>query len=320
MCQSEEIVSSSQTCSSKHVHPTKTTPTRFHVGFHILDPDSKMLVETPSQDPSTTSPGLKVLITGFAVRDRSTIWQTPYLHPTLKPFYTPPQPNPSSALLPLLPSHIPASPTHASITLKTLDPVRVSYSSVLSLVPSLTQYDSSAESTGAPDIIIHIGMSLPRSGYHLETVAHRDGYVKPDVDRKVLTNGVVGEWVKESRPEVLSINLRKANKDDVWRRWKSWVLATGTGKSKGDRDVDIVLSENAGRYLCEFILYASLSFWAGRGKGVKKKGKEKDGKQSPVVVFLHVPAECTMEDLERGKRMVVALVKALAESCFGKVG
>ena len=162
-------------------------------------------------------------------------------------------------------------------------------------------------------------MSLPQSGYHLETIAHRDGYIKPDVDKRVLADGIVEEWLKKSMPETLPIYLRKGEKEDVWRRWKSWVLATGTGKAKDDRDLEMVLSENAGRYLCEFILYASLSSWYGRETEGKKKSKEKGTKEKPVVVFLHVPAECQNADLERGKRVVIALVKALAESCFGKV-
>lgn len=61
------------------------------------------------------------------------------------------------------------------------------------------------------------------------------------------------------------------------------------------------VSEDAGRYLCDFTYYTSLlQYWRDRGG------------ERPVV-FLHVPGGTEEGDLVRGRRVVVALIRALAE-------
>jgi hypothetical protein len=64
--------------------------------------------------------------------------------------------------------------------------------------------------------------------------------------------------------------------------------------------VDLRLSHDAGRYLCEFIYYTSLAhaYQAKRDRGV---------------VFFHVPGWTDERGLARGKDVTVALIKALVE-------
>ena len=77
---------------------------------------------------------------------------------------------------------------------------------------------------------------------------------------------------------------------DVWRRWKQGLL-----------EEDLRPSNNAGRYLCEFIFYACmLEFWR---RGMKAR-----------CMFLHVPSGDSEQDLERGRRVVLGLIAAAVGS------
>ena len=66
-------------------------------------------------------------------------------------------------------------------------------------------------------------------------------------------------------------------------------------------DMDLRISEDAGRYLCDFIYYSSLAH-------LLKQGKEKN------VVFLHVPADATESMVTQGRELTVNLVRAIVES------
>ena len=63
---------------------------------------------------------------------------------------------------------------------------------------------------------------------------------------------------------------------------------------------DVRASEDAGRYLCEYILNSSLGFL---------RGGEREGK----CLFLHVPAGVAEADVERGRRVVLGLLEAVVE-------
>jgi len=63
------------------------------------------------------------------------------------------------------------------------------------------------------------------------------------------------------------------------------------------------VSEDAGRYLCDFTYYTSLLQYWRRDRGGERP-----------VVFLHVPGGTGEGDLVRGRRVVVALIRALAEA------
>ncbi|KEF58443.1 uncharacterized protein A1O9_06369 [Exophiala aquamarina CBS 119918] len=171
-------------------------------------------------------------------------------------------------------------------------PVRVAYNTVSSTFPDLlAQHD--------PDFVLHIGMAGGRDCYSLETRAHRDGYRIKDVDD---SDGFsCGElvWKREGVPDCLLVHW---DEDDVLRRWEQGVerglvergfLTSGpvpagaVASSKGptgpiksiwgtvntqhapsraeeNKKKGVVkLSRDAGRFLCEFALFESLSCrWA----------------------------------------------------------
>lgn len=67
------------------------------------------------------------------------------------------------------------------------------------------------------------------------------------------------------------------------------------------------LSCDAGRYLCDFTFYTGLvEYW-----------RRDPGGDLPVV-FLHVPGGVEREDVERGQRVTVGLIRALVENRLAK--
>lgn len=65
--------------------------------------------------------------------------------------------------------------------------------------------------------------------------------------------------------------------------------------------MDVRISEDPGRYLCDFIYYSSLS---------TLRKQEKPGK----VCFFHVPADASDKAVERGREIAVNLIRAIAET------
>lgn len=67
--------------------------------------------------------------------------------------------------------------------------------------------------------------------------------------------------------------------------------------------MDVRPSEDAGRYLCDFIYYSSLArLW-------KRHEKRR-------VVFFHVPVDSDQESLLEGKEVTIALIRALVQSGY----
>ena len=220
--------------------------------------------------------------------------------------------------------------------------IRVSYDVVRLLTPYL--YEGKRV-----DFTLHIGMAGSRGYYSIEDKAHIKGYRAPDVDgdlcsyawdgrmkhnellvspaeAKNTTNEFgdktdaavadadadadadasakeywfgVDEQVAEdwtSLPEVLHPAV------DVMRVLRYWDKALGMKE-------DVRVSEDAGRYLCEFIYWCSLAHCEvqrNKGEEVDKRGK---------VLFLHVPGEADGPAINKGVDIVVALCKAIAEVC-----
>ena len=147
-----------------------------------------------------------------------------------------------------------------------------------------------------PDFILHIGMAGGRDCYSLETRGHRDGYRIKDVDD---CDGFgCGEvvWKREGVPDCLLVAW---DEDDVLRRWEKgvekglnergfltnepstaskavsppvpkgfspmktvWATAGAapTTRAEENRKKGVVkLSRDAGRFLCEYALFESLS-------------------------------------------------------------
>lgn len=95
----------------------------------------------------------------------------------------------------------------------------------------------------------------------------------------------------EERPIIIRPSFDLA---DVWRRWKQTLQQA---------DEDIRPSDNAGRYLCEFLLYTSLLEFSDR-----------DPTGARRCMFLHVPNGTKQAELARGTKVALALIAALVDS------
>ena len=186
-------------------------------------------------------------------------------------------------------------------------PLRVSYPAVAAIVPQLlAHYD--------PDYIFHIGMAGGRDYYALETRAHRDGYRIRDVDGRDGYLDGEARWRKEVRlrrgdglaeegvPEVLEGGW---GIEDVEGRWRE-MLGLERDKVEGQVEAEeprVRMSVDAGRFLCDFIFFESLSVrW--------KEGRDRVGK----VCFFHVPGETDEASVLRGVRVAEAAIRSVVGS------
>lgn len=211
--------------------------------------------------------------------------------------------NPSWAIASTLPDYLPALRAKSAGTAKAPElppvrilvhpePIRVNYQTVRALVPSLWDLE---RKTSRPriDLAIHIGMAGPRPMYQLERRGHRDGYAMRDVDGEFLRDqerhAAEGRsWIWHGMPKELETDLEL---DDVLERWR---------KHSPD-GLDLRISEDAGRYLCDFIYYSSLSH-------LLKAGEQRK------VVFLHVPADSSESAIATGRELAIQLIRSLVES------
>jgi pyroglutamyl-peptidase len=174
--------------------------------------------------------------------------------------------------------------------------LKVSYHDCASLLPSLLTEKEW-------DIVIHIGLDVESSCFHIERGAMREGYhTYPTEDRKVFTKAENKKlWGKS--PERLEGEFDLDTALEVWRRE---VCGGGKGKGKaklGMREEELRVTDEVGSYICGFVYYFSLErFW-----------KEKKTRK---VVFLHVPM-LGAQEVEKGVIVVVGLVKALVEQREG---
>ena len=67
------------------------------------------------------------------------------------------------------------------------------------------------------------------------------------------------------------------------------------------KDMDLRISEDPGRYLCDFIYYCSLSHLSQAGRPRK-------------VCFLHVPSDASEAAVAHGRELTMNLVRSIAES------
>ncbi len=74
--------------------------------------------------------------------------------------------------------------------------------------------------------------------------------------------------------------------------------------------MDLRLSTDAGRYLCDFIFYTGLlEYW-------KRGGDRSVGGGDAPVTFLHVPTGTEEREIEKGRMVAEGLIRALVESKF----
>ena len=179
------------------------------------------------------------------------------------------------------------------------EPIRVNYRAVRGLVPSLWRRDHrDGEDFGQGkriDVVIHIGMAGPQLQYSLEKLGHRDGYGKyKDVDNEPCGDEERrekegSEWVWDGCPDRLETDF---DTEDVLRRWRKHCPA---------HRHYLKMSTDAGHFLCDFIYFSSLAY-------LYKRNEQRR------VVFLHVPSDGSEEALERGREVVVKLIRSLVES------
>ncbi|KAI9903137.1 hypothetical protein N3K66_002489 [Trichothecium roseum] len=221
--------------------------------------------------------------------------------------------NPSYEIAKSLPAYLPAlaaPPSKAGADTAPLpipetrilvhpEPIRVNYQRVRALVPSLWDEPMPGEAGGEGeeaawhgrtiDAAVHIGMAGPRQVYQVERRAHRRGYRRADVDGETLAEDEDAEdWRWRDYPDELETNI---DVDDVLKRWKG----------HSPKHLNLRISEDAGRYLCDFIYYSSLSHLWARGRPRK-------------VVFLHVPADASEKAVARGTALAVSLIRSIVES------
>ncbi|KAI1328285.1 putative pyroglutamyl peptidase type I [Xylariaceae sp. FL0255] len=207
--------------------------------------------------------------------------------------------NPSWEIVARLPDFLPAGrvKNHAHQSsrglppvriIKLAEPVRVCYNVVRPLAPKLwddPQYGM--------DYCVHIGMAGPQLVYSLERQGHRDGYAQKDVDGELLDDekrhAEEGEdWIWHGVPKTLLTDL---DVGDVHKRWVARSPCTS----------NLRVSEDAGRYLCDFIYMSSLAhLW--------KQQRRRN------VVFLHVPLHSDEQSITRGVELVLNLIRSLVES------
>jgi pyroglutamyl-peptidase len=72
-------------------------------------------------------------------------------------------------------------------------------------------------------------------------------------------------------------------------------------------NLDLRISEDAGRYLCDFIYFSSLAHLS-------------KAKESQRVVFLHVPSDYSEQAITSGRELVLQLIKSIVESELARKG
>ncbi|KAF2173939.1 hypothetical protein M409DRAFT_16208 [Zasmidium cellare ATCC 36951] len=212
--------------------------------------------------------------------------------------------NPSYEITRLLPDYLPATSPHESAVriISYGTPIRVVYDGVRELVPKL--HDAYA---GMVDLVLHIGMASGRKFYCAERYGHRDGYIKnKDLDGN-MPSPEEGKITFGDCPETMTTSL---DFESVLLNWQTNILAIPEGQPGAH--ADIRPSEDAGRYLCDYIYFNSLAYF-GRKSGEMEGGRD----SSRPVLFFHVPAESDEGSLQRGRAVCEALIRAMAD-CYSR--
>lgn len=207
----------------------------------------------------------------------------------------------ASTLPALLPATL-SSPTPIHINVHH-EAIRVAYDAVTDLVPTLLKPRSPPA-----DIILHIGLAAGRDFYTLEKGAHSRGFgAIPDVDGKRFPDDRAEKKFPRSKfPRTLHTSF---DTDDVVERWQQNLGYSKSATTSLDEQqksnllADVRISQDAGNFLCGFIYLNSLAHY------FELKEDERP------VAFLHVPdLSRSKEQLDVGREVAIALIKALVES------
>ncbi|PYI13371.1 peptidase C15, pyroglutamyl peptidase I-like protein [Aspergillus violaceofuscus CBS 115571] len=242
--------------------------------------------------PTATEPDeISVLVTGFGPFKTNLVNASYLIASSLPPSFT------------FSTNTLDSAPCRVSIHVHP-SPIPVAYSTVRTTLPVILDDYAKTHDGRRPDIIIHMGIAATRNYYSVETQAHRDAYLMSDIKGRSGYEDGERIWRELDLPTVLSAGRASASvpsakkylnphppDTDFLMAWQSFARP-GT---------DVRISNDAGRYLCEFIFYSSLAL-----------GYQED--QDRNVVFFHVPGSCTDEHIAAGKDAAIALIKALVTS------
>ncbi|PVF96146.1 peptidase C15, pyroglutamyl peptidase I-like protein [Serendipita vermifera] len=254
---------------------------------------------TPSPKRGGISEDRQVVVTGFGPFGNITI-------------------NPSFEIARRLPAELAAEYRPQPIPFKFFynpEPVEVAWTAVLATVTSL--YDQftvlpSSDSIGPfnplQPIFIHIGAGY-YGKYTLEKLAHRDGYFKTDtrkehapIQKRYQAFSAIEQGQSEQQP--MAENDRGY---PIIDENSPVTISTGIDVEGVVKDVKKELttlsmpiepSDDAGRFLCDFIYYSSLR------EALVRYGPQGVGR----VLFVHVPPDGTIEE---GVQVLKAVIKSL---------
>jgi pyroglutamyl-peptidase len=181
--------------------------------------------------------------------------------------------------------------------LKHENAIPVSYEVVRGLIPTILE-----SKEDEIDVVLHIGMATGRRSYDLECCAGRRGYkATEDTDGHVMRDALFSRDFSDCAETLVTT----MDCDEILRDWRNEVQTLDSPH----RHVDMRKSEEAGGYLCEYILYNSLAWYARRDQI-----RASNGACNRPVLFLHVPAGDGAPDVETGREITLALLRAVAQS------
>ncbi|KAK6355027.1 hypothetical protein TWF696_004152 [Orbilia brochopaga] len=219
-------------------------------------------------------------------------------------------------------SHAPAAVKAANLQVSIIphfEPVPVSYDKVTKLIPTLYQ------DLPGVDLFVHIGVA-PFEHYQIETRARRRPYGPPD-DNPDGRRDVDGRWpdghsaegaaggkVPDEVTEIVS-SLDVKGICDVLAKVKQEHDEKGADESWYPPQA----SDDAGLYLCEFILYNSMAeavYDATYESEYPESQPVSDPTSTPPstsrAVFIHIPSKIEEEWLERSLETVKRIIGAIA--------
>ena len=182
-------------------------------------------------------------------------------------------------------------------------PIPVAYATVREALPLILEEFAASNSGRRPDLIIHIGIASPRQYYSVETLAHRDDYIITDVEGRTGYEDGEKRWRKLDLPPIL-IPGRVTDDPSSASSYQPEEQFLNTWCSFAPKS-DLRISKDAGHYLCDFIFYTSLSL-------ALQQGHDRN------VLFLHVPGGSEDADIEQGRVVAIALIKAMVACWIDK--
>lgn len=180
-------------------------------------------------------------------------------------------------------------------------PIKTAYASTREIVPKLL-----SKHHAQIDMVLHLGMLSTRDDFALETLAHRGEYSRPDVDGSIPPldepESLFGDCPTLLRPS-LDVQAVFGSVRRVIQQADRRTSLFG---------LDIRLSQDAGRFLCEYTLYNSLVWYARRTGDVGLN--QSSLSTSRPVMFLHVPRSSDETALEQGVAVASSVIQAMADT------